>query len=102
MSRRLELQTLLEQLLGTRQVYFQPPESIKMKYPCIVYTIDDIPVEYADDYQYKTHERYLVTYITKDPDDSLVETLWKEKGFRFDRRFNSDNLHHFVYTFTFY
>lgn len=102
MSNRLTLQNILEELLPSKEVYFQPPESVKMKYPAFVYTLDDIPSDYADDYQYKTYERYLVTYITKNPDDPLVSFLWDAKGFRFDRRFCSDNLHHFVYMYTFY
>ena len=43
MSRsRLELQKYLEDLLGSRQVYFQPPASIQMKYPAIVYSLSNM------------------------------------------------------------
>ena len=37
MANRLDLQALLEDLLGSRNVYYQPPESVKMNYPAIVY-----------------------------------------------------------------
>lgn len=37
MASRLDLQTFLEELLESKNVYFQPPESVKMKYPAIVY-----------------------------------------------------------------
>ena len=36
-DRRNDLQKLLVEVLGSKNVYFQPPESVKMKYPAIVY-----------------------------------------------------------------
>ena len=49
MRSRLELQTLLEDLLESTNVYYQPPENLKMEYPCIRYYKDDIRGDYADD-----------------------------------------------------
>lgn len=37
MNRRYELQAVLEGILGSGNVYFQPPENLKMRYDCIVY-----------------------------------------------------------------
>ena len=37
---RLELQDLLETVLGSQYVYFQPPATLRMRYPCIVYARD--------------------------------------------------------------
>ena len=37
MKTRYELHEFLCEILGSRNVYFQPPESVKMKYPAIVY-----------------------------------------------------------------
>ena len=48
MASRLDLQTFLEEILESRNVYFQPPESVKMKYPAIVYALDDIENVHAD------------------------------------------------------
>ena len=48
-NRRLELHELLCGLLGSRHVYFQPPESVKMRYPAIVYNLDYIENKHADD-----------------------------------------------------
>lgn len=42
MGTRLELQNKLEELLGSRHVYFQPPESVKMEYPAIKYSMTGI------------------------------------------------------------
>ena len=49
MGTRLELHEQLCKILDTRYAYFQPPETVKMKYPAIVYELDDIRNEFADD-----------------------------------------------------
>ena len=65
MSTRLELQEKLETLLGSENVYFQPPESIKLKYPCIVYSLDPVYTENADNKKYIVINRYHIKHIYK-------------------------------------
>ena len=48
MASRPELQTKLEELLGNRNVYYQPPESVKIEYPAIVYSKIRIDTRSAD------------------------------------------------------
>lgn len=102
MATRMDLHELLVEKLGADRVYFQPPESVKMVYPCFVYSIENIPVEYANDSNYKLNDRYLVRYITRDPDDELIDWLKWIHGFSFERHYVADNLHHYVYVYTFY
>ena len=52
MGQRLDLQTELEELLGSRNVYFQPPESLRMNYPCIRYTRSSGETTFADNKPY--------------------------------------------------
>lgn len=98
---RLELQTLLETILGSRYVYFQPPESKKLKYPCITYELADIDTRKADDIKYLKFKRYTVTLIHSDPDNALIDVLDDLEYCEFDRVFISDNLYHYVYTLYF-
>lgn len=102
MKNRTDLQAFLEELLGSKEVYFQPPMSLKMKYPCFRYSLENIPAAYANDNPYKTNERYLVMYITKNPDPALLTSITETKGFAFERYYAAENLHHYVYTYTFY
>jgi hypothetical protein len=97
MPSRLELQTLLEELLGSRNVYFQPPESVKMKYPAIVYGLDNIENSFADDGVYLSKKKYLVTVIDEDPDSPIVDKVASLPTCRFNRHFQSDNLNHYVF-----
>lgn len=100
MGSRLELQTTLEMLLGSRNVYFQPPESIKMKYPAIVYKRDDIGNVYASNDVYAQRFLYELTYIDEDPDNDMIIRLSKLPYCDFVRAYSFDGLNH--YTFTLY
>ena len=96
-SHRIDLHYILTELLGSENVYYQPPETVKMKYPCIVYDHTDENTLHADDIPYKTDSLYTVTSISTDPDSDIPNKLGKLRGSRFDRHFVSDNLHHYVY-----
>jgi len=97
MERRLELQSLLELLLGTRNVYYQPPESVKMAYPCIVYSRSSGDSQFANDKPYKHQVMYQVILIEKNPDSAMLERLAMLPMSRFIRHYTVDNLNHDVY-----
>jgi hypothetical protein len=65
MGRRLELQALLESLAPN--VYFQPPPSLQMQYPCVVYARDAIATEWSGNKPYSAYTRYQVTVIDRNP-----------------------------------
>jgi hypothetical protein len=95
MGQRLELQTLL--LTLAPRVYFQPPPSMVMEYPCIVYSRDFVKLEYADDQPYKNRTRYQVTVIDRDPDSPIPSKVAALPLASFDRFYTADNLNHDVY-----
>lgn len=98
MADRLDLQTMLEELLGSRNVYYQPPESIKMSYPAIVYNRSDIRNTYANNSVYSQAHAYTLTVIDYDPDSGIVEKISKLPMCNFSRHFTLDNLNHDVFT----
>ncbi len=101
MASRLDLQATLETLLGSRNVYFQPPESVKMNYPAIIYGLDNIDNTFADDGVYLSHKSYAVTLIDKNPDSIFVDKLAKLSTCRFNRHYKSENLNHWVFSLYF-
>lgn len=96
-SKRLELQDIFETVLGSKNVYFQPPESIKIKYPCIIYTRTGSYTAHADNKLYRFKKKYQISYITKDPDDLIPDSIEKLPLCKFDRHYVSNNLHHYVF-----
>lgn len=98
MRDRLGLHEELCTLIGSRNVYFQPPESVKLIYPCIVYSISKDSDIYANDSQYIRHDGYDVTTISKDPDETFKEELKSTFTYcDWVRSYISDNLNHNVY-----
>ena len=98
---RLNLQDIFEELLGSTNVYYQPPTGFKMQYPCIVYNLDDDDVKYADNRSYSRMKRYLVTHMSIDPDDLVPDKLAELPYSSFTRRFASDNLYHNLFNLFF-
>lgn len=101
MDNRFKLQTALEWVLGTRQVYFQKPTSVLMQYPAIVYTRSRIAGEHADNMLYFGRLGYTVTLIDKNPDSLYFDKLVEFPFSQFDRQYVVDNLNHFVFTIYF-
>lgn len=94
---RVKLDALLRSTLGSTNVYFDPPESFKLKYPCIVYSLSGNTDMYADDSRYHRLKRYTVTYITRDADDPMIDTIDDLKYCKLVRPFVSDGLFHYAY-----
>ena len=95
---RLDFQAFLEALKGDRNVYFQPPPSVRMSYPAIVYHLSDIENEKADNLSYLQHVSYDLVYITKNPDDPMIKTISKLPMCMFNRFYTAENLNHYSYT----
>lgn len=98
MESRLELQILLEELLGSRNVYYQPPESVKMKYPAIVYSRQNIDNRHANNNVYIQNNVYNITVIDENPDSEIVKKVSLLPMCNFNRHYTSDNLNHDVFT----
>lgn len=95
MGTRLELHEKLCSLLGTRNVYFQPPENVKIKYPCFVYHLNAGSEDHADNRRYRFLRRYQVTYITPNADDPLPSQFGDHfEKCRYGSDYTSDNLYH--------
>ena len=101
MRSRIDLQTVLEGILGSRNVYFQPPASVKMSYPAIVYSRKDINNRFANNLVYRQMTAYEVIVIDKNPDSMFVEKVSKLQYCSFDRHYEADNLNHDVFTLYF-
>lgn len=95
MGSRLDLQTLLQTI--TPHVYFQPPESFKMSYPCIVYSRSSTSAKYADNLKYLFKKRYQVTVIDQNPDSAIPDKVSNLPYCAFERHFAADNLNHDIY-----
>ena len=96
--RRLALQKALEAILGSRNVYFQPPASVHMKYPAIVFNLDRMRVRNADNIAYTHRKQYSVTVIGYDPDEDWPSIMLDNFPYcSFERWYAADNLNHWQF-----
>lgn len=98
MASRLELQSKLEELLGSENVYYNPPESVKMSYPAIRYVKKDINVKRASNTIHTKKLCYEIIVISSKPDDPVIEQLLELPYCAYDRHYKSNNLNHDVLT----
>lgn len=98
MDKRPNLQALLESVAGNRNVYFQPPSTIQMRYPAIVYSRSGMPANFANNEKYINHVTYKVTVIDQDPDSDIVKRVNQLPNCSFNNHYVSDNLNHDVFT----
>lgn len=106
MGRRLELQSKLEDILGSKNVYYQPPENLKMKYPCFVYEEHVNTPFRADNIDYLSPEEWDVTLIRTFQDREKInlirDTIRRKFVYcRWATHFISDGLIHDVYHITY-
>ena len=98
MADRLDLQGLLEELLESRNVYYKPPESIKMQYPAIRYSKKNIQSVYANNSKYLMRDCYELIVISRSPDHPVIKKLLTLPYCSYDRPYVADNLYHDVLT----
>lgn len=98
MRSRHELHEILVEKLGSRNVYFQPPESVKLSYPCIIYERETGRDFRADDLLYNYRKSYNLTVMDKDPDSTVPDDLLQLPMCSFDRFYATDNINHWVFT----
>lgn len=99
MKTKDEIGDLLEEVLGSKRVYFQAPPNTGMKYPCIVYKFTRFNTQYADNKPYVVTGRWDIHHMYKDPSSDLKETFHLDVPFcEFDRRIITDGVYNDYYT----
>ena len=99
MASRLELHEELCEALGSRNVYFQTPESVKMKYDAIRYELSGKDIKRASNKNYRITNRYDGVVITRDPDTTIPDVILSRfEMCSFGRPYTADNLNHYPFT----
>ncbi len=98
-----QLRYVLQEIIGpNNKVFYQPPENLKLSYPCIVFERTNALINYADNAPYIKTKRYTVTLITKSADnDFYLDQLLDLPMCTFDREFKTDGLVHDVFNIYF-
>lgn len=100
-QKRLALHQRLCKYVGEKKCYYSPPSGLEMNYPCICYDLGDPRVKHADNIPYFVDLQWIVTVIDEDPDSPIASLFFNMPKCRFDRKFESDDLNHFVFSLYF-
>ena len=83
---------------GDRHTYFNPLPSVRMKFPAIKYSLNDVNLAFANNRLYRAKPSYQVTLIDTNPDSEYVDKILRIPYCRFDRFYIADNLNHWTFT----
>jgi len=103
---RLALHEIFVDILETKgqpisRVYFQPPPTVRMEYPCIIYKRSDTKDFFSNDRIYLTMKKYSITIVDEDPDSLIPDKVAALPYCDFSTHFTKDNLNHDIYTIYF-
>ena len=107
MEKELKWEELRDQLYlvnNTKNVYYNPPSSIKMEFPCFRFELNNVDVKHADNKAYARKKRWAVTYISRNVEDIEIVSEQMFDIFQycnFDTSFRADNLNHAVFNLYF-
>lgn len=79
-------------------LYFQPNESSRLTYPCMIYHLKTLTTRSANNRPYYNQVSFDITYITRSPVSDVPMKMLEDPMFSFDRYYTAENLHHYSYT----
>lgn len=98
-EKRIKFHNKLKEVLGNNNVYYNPPSTTKLQYPCIIYNLSDIRTNKANNNVYLLDHVYQVTLIgAKVTDDTKDKILTEIPYSNFNRSYINNGLYHYVYT----
>lgn len=100
-NNRLKLNQQLCDILESDNVYFQPPPSIQMNYPAIVYHRSSIENSYAGNNKYFIRDEYQITLLDWNPESSYIDKILSLPYCELSNTFTKSNLNHFVFTLSY-
>lgn len=97
MDKRLSLQAQLESLVGNN-VYFQPPASVYLSYPCVIYNLSVGDIKRADDRIYHYTQRFELIFIYRQSNMEIIERVLETFPMcSLSRVYIADNLYHYAF-----
>jgi hypothetical protein len=98
MDERVNLHTLLQAVLPGLPIFFRPPAKDILTYPCIVYTLSDLPANHSNNTAYIIGETYKVTVMYRvGPDILNTKVILSIPGSSLATTYENENIVHDVF-----
>lgn len=99
MGRRLNLHEELCAILGSKSVYFNPPQSVLMSYDAIRYELAGKDIRRANNGVYIITNQYDGVVISENPECEVPDAILRHFSMcSFGKPYIADNLYHFPFT----
>jgi hypothetical protein len=104
MKDRLELDDILAGIIGItesdgdRHTYYNPPPSVRMRYPAIKYSLSNVASKYANDGVYNVAPTYEAILIDEEVDTQYLIPMLHIPQCKFNRFYIAEGLNHWVFT----
>lgn len=95
-----KLREIMMEATGIPNCYYDPPENIQMKYPCIVFHLSGDDCLYADNKTYFHTFRWTATIMDRysTTQERYIREMEEKCRASLDRMFVNDGIHHTVFT----
>lgn len=81
--------------LGVNNIYIDPPENKRMKYPCVRVRLNTGRTRYADNKPHIFTPSWEIIYIGYEPDEEMVNNImFAFSRISYTRHYTADGLHH--------
>lgn len=98
MTDRIKLQKVLSSLLSSDHVYYDPPENVKLRYPCFIYSDENPSIRNANNKLYTYMRAYNIIYIDKNPDNDMTQKMFETFQYvRAGSSYVTEGLHHYTF-----
>lgn len=94
---RLKFHNQLCCAFNTKNVYFQPPETLKIRYPAIIYSINNTSIKKADNRNYNYRIIFKVVLVSRDPESDMIDTMIDNFICNYESSYVADGLNHTVF-----
>ncbi len=98
-ERRIKAWNIFVGILGSENVYFDPPESAKIEYPAIIFSREKIWKTEADNVGYLFNDRFEVKFIRKTESGDIVDKLLMLPYCEHNRSYKASDMYHDAFTF---
>ena len=98
MNRREELSKKLHDIIGNDNVFFQPPASDRIKYPCCIYELGRGATTRANNSIYNYVNSYQLMFIYPKHNEGIIKDVLNSLTLcSFEREYIADGLYHYVF-----
>ena len=95
-AHRMKFSSKLKEFVTPENVHFQPPATVKLKYPCIIYHRMPAHKEFANNTKFLNKPLWRVQVIDNNPDSIIGDNI--DNAFMYSKIVSMDTIDNLLHT----